>query len=117
IFFVLSLVSFQSASPSFSISARFPVASLVPLGRVTSLRSTLLAAAQGFFAAHGFALAAQGFFAFGAQGFCARAGPAIPRANSPATAACSGFWCSLIVCSSGFHDSMTTRREASARGG
>src|SRR3990170_7442896 len=114
---VLSLVSFQSDSASFSISAGSPVASLVPLGRVTSLGSTLLAAAQGFLAAQGFALEAQGFFPFGAQGFCAKAVPPIPSTNNPIMATCSGFWCSLIVCSSEFYDSMMRCQKSSPREG
>src|SRR3972149_2093332 len=71
---VLSLGSFQRRSPSLRSSARRASASFVPLGRVTSLRSTFAPAAQGFlapqgfFAAHGF-LAAQGFLA--AHGFLA----------------------------------------------
>jgi hypothetical protein len=54
-----------------------------------------LAAAQGFFflaaffAAVGFAYAAQGLADFGAQGFCARAGPARPSANALTRAICS----------------------------
>src|SRR3989304_1001366 len=112
---VLSLVSFQSASPSLSISARSPVASLVPLGRVTRLGSNLLAAAQGFLAAQGFALAEQGFFPFGEHGFCANAVPPMPNTNTPIMAACSGLWCSFIVCSSEFYDSVTGCQKSSSR--
>ncbi len=56
-----------------------------------------LPAAQGFFfaavdfafAAVGFAFAAQGLADFGAQGFCAKAGPARPSANALTRAICS----------------------------
>ena len=54
-----------------------------------------LPAAQGFFfvaaffAAVGFAFAAQGLADFGAQGFCARTGPARPSAKALTKAICS----------------------------
>ena len=69
----------------------FPAQGFFAAQGLPAAQGLFFAAVDFAFAVVGFAFAAQGLADFGAQGFCAKAGPPRPRANALARANCSDF--------------------------